>query len=102
LKAKFALTIIALAILCVPGCSQIFLWDQWLQIEEPQSSEEWSDKGATLARMGKLSEAIRCYDRALEIDPEYVNALTCKGLSLGALGRFDEAIEHLWNGMTKL
>ncbi len=34
----------------------------------------WYLKGYTLSRLGRYDEAISCYDRALEIDPEYYQA----------------------------
>ena len=53
---------------------------------------EWSNKGMSLGSLGRHEEAIRCYDRALEFDPQYAHALTNKGTSLHCLGLFEEAI----------
>jgi len=53
---------------------------------------EWRNKGASLANLGRLEEAIRCYDRALEIDPQLVMAWNNRGVSLRRLGRPEEAI----------
>jgi tetratricopeptide (TPR) repeat protein len=39
-------------------------------------------------------EAIKNYDKALAIDPDYVYALTNKGNTLSNLGRYQEAIEY--------
>jgi len=51
----------------------------------------WNNKGNALARLGKFEDALRCYDRALEIDPGYRGAWVNKGFVLTKLGRFDEA-----------
>ena len=53
---------------------------------------EWSDKGNSIARLGRDEEAIRCYDKALEIDPRNAVFWTNKGGSLAILGRDEEAI----------
>ncbi|MCI2424414.1 tetratricopeptide repeat protein, partial [Candidatus Acetothermia bacterium] len=36
--------------------------------------------------------AIRCYDKALEIDPKYAPAWNNKGIALHKLERYEEAI----------
>ena len=43
--------------------------------------------------MGKLEEAIKWYDKALEIKPDFVDALYNKGLALYDLGKPEEAIK---------
>ena len=53
---------------------------------------EWSNKGASLHSLGKDAEAIACYDKALNIDPGYVNAWNNRGISLHRLGKYAEAI----------
>jgi tetratricopeptide (TPR) repeat protein len=52
----------------------------------------WTNKGASLDSLGRYDEAIRCYEKALEIDPRYAAAWNNKGSSLDCLGRYDEAI----------
>jgi tetratricopeptide (TPR) repeat protein len=42
----------------------------------------------------KYSEAIECYDVALNIDKKCAMALAYKGLSLGEMGKLQEAIKH--------
>ncbi len=62
--------------------------------ETPQELEAWglSNKGVSLANLGKLQEAIACFDRALEINPRNAEAWNNKGVSLANLGKPEEAI----------
>jgi len=53
-----------------------------------------NNKGWSLGNLGKHREAITYYDRALEIDPDYVYALNNKGWSLYNLGKYREAITY--------
>ena len=59
----------------------------------PKSADVWNSRGITFKSQGRYNEAIQCYDRALEIDPEKAIAWTSKGLALDDLGRYDEAIQ---------
>ncbi len=55
-------------------------------------TKELHSKGFSLDREGRYDEAIRCYDKLLELDPRYAVAWYNKGNSLDALGRDEEAI----------
>lgn len=56
---------------------------------------EWNNKGVGLHNLGRYEEAIRCLDRALEINPNCVPAWDNKGNSLNYLGRHAEALHCL-------
>jgi tetratricopeptide (TPR) repeat protein len=73
-------------------------------------AERVCDIGASLRRLGKEEEAIRYFDKALEIDPRCAMAWAGKGASLDSLDRiqdslkcYDKALEinprlsHVWN-----
>lgn len=45
------------------------------------------------ANGNRFLEAIECYDRALEIDPDFSVAWQAKGVALHNLGRYDDALE---------
>lgn len=51
-----------------------------------------SGKGNALNVQGNYEEAIKCYDKAIELDPNYTFAWSGKGNALSNLGKFEEAI----------
>ena len=51
----------------------------------------WRNKGGALYFLGKYDEAIKCYDKAIEIDPNDADVWNNKGLALNSLGNNDEA-----------
>lgn len=65
-------------------------------VELPKGTDRtagfWKNKGISLDELGNHEEAIRCYDKALEIDPRDVNTWSNKGIALALLGRHDEAL----------
>jgi tetratricopeptide (TPR) repeat protein len=67
------------------------------KFEMPQASGKsvafWNNKGGSLAALGQHKEAIRCYDTALEIDPQSHKTWNNMGSALSALGRSKEALE---------
>lgn len=54
----------------------------------------WIDLGIALQTQGELPEAVRCYERALELKPESA-AWSNRGLALHSLGRLEEAVASL-------
>ncbi len=56
------------------------------------SAVEWNHKGIDLRKLGRYQEAINCYDRVLELDPEDPDTWNNKGYALRKLGRYREAI----------
>lgn len=54
---------------------------------------EWSNKGSSLAHLGRMESALRCYEHALELDSRHVTALIGKGAVMESLGRWDDAME---------
>ena len=55
--------------------------------------EDWLNKGSSLGKLGKHEEAIKCYDKVLELNPEDISAWFYKGYELGKLGKHEEAIK---------
>ena len=62
------------------------------------ATPEHADYHHTLAglyrRLGRLDEALRHFEKALEIDPDFAEARINFGITLAAQGRADEALGH--------
>ncbi len=56
-------------------------------------AEEWNNKGVALYLMGEPEEAIKCYNRAIELDPKNIHAWISKGGALDAQNKYEEAIK---------
>jgi tetratricopeptide (TPR) repeat protein len=59
----------------------------------PEDFAAWCNLGISLGRMGRPEDALKCFDRALELDPRSADAWHNRGLSLGSLGRREEELE---------
>jgi tetratricopeptide (TPR) repeat protein len=57
------------------------------------AAEQWYNRGFAFQEQGRLDEAIECYDKSLDIDPEYAFAWNNKGFILMEQGSYYEAIE---------
>jgi len=64
--------------------------EQYRQLLE----KEFFKTGNTFFDQGKYEDAITYYNKALNIDSTYVDALYNKGLALENLGKYDEAITY--------
>jgi tetratricopeptide (TPR) repeat protein len=62
-------------------------------------AEEWNDTGLKYHRKGEYSVAIWCYDKALELDPDFAWAWNNKGVLLRDAGKYDLAIECFDNAI---
>jgi tetratricopeptide (TPR) repeat protein len=58
-----------------------------------ESAIVWNNKGVTLSRIRRYTEAMKAFDQALRIDPLYTRAWNNRGVTLSRLGRYAEAIE---------
>jgi tetratricopeptide (TPR) repeat protein len=47
---------------------------------DPTRAEAWKNLGSVYARLGKTEDEARCYDRALELNPDLPEALLAKGI----------------------
>lgn len=56
---------------------------------------DWLSAGNLLKQKGNYTGAVAVYNKALEIDPNYVNALDGKGWALNELGNYTQAISYL-------
>ncbi len=60
---------------------------------------DWNDKGLALSQMGYPTEACKCYERALTISPGEVTVLVNYSGELCRLGRLDEALVRIEDGL---
>lgn len=56
-----------------------------------EESINWKNKGDECIRLEKYEDAIKCYQNAVSLNPEYIPAWNNIGYSLSKLGRNDEA-----------
>jgi len=56
-------------------------------------AENWNNKGLNFYDVGNFEDAVKAYDKAIEIKPEKVDYWYNKGFALHALRKFSEAIE---------
>lgn len=80
LKEKAILVLILLSLLCSPAFGQT-------------SAIDWYNKGNVLYNQSKYDEAIRAYDKAIEINPQYAQAIEDKGFALYKEGNYKDAIK---------
>ena len=55
--------------------------------------EEWFNKGVALMNQNKYDEATQAFDKAIELNPQYVEAWAGKGWALCGRGRYNEAFQ---------
>ncbi|MEQ8225750.1 MAG: tetratricopeptide repeat protein, partial [Candidatus Eremiobacterota bacterium] len=58
-----------------------------------KSLNEWIENGMNLCCEGRYEEAVKCYDKALEINPKNIDVLTKKGTALIDLEDYEESIK---------
>ena len=61
--------------------------------DNQQDSVDWFNKGLNLDHLNKSYEAIKAYDKAIEIDPHNSLAWNNKGFALYTLSKYDEAVK---------
>ncbi len=61
-------------------------------VVEAYSAKDWAERGDHLCSRGRYSEALSCYDRALEMEPELACAWDGKGDALTMTGSYDRAL----------
>jgi tetratricopeptide (TPR) repeat protein len=67
--------------------------DMGLKIREDDVAL-WYFKGELFERLGKLDEALKCYEKVIELQPHYVKALLSKARIHEKKGEVEEAIKY--------
>jgi tetratricopeptide (TPR) repeat protein len=57
----------------------------------PAAAQAWNGRGVVLGRLDRDAEAVRCFDRALELSPDGPMVLSNRAISLLRLGRLGAA-----------
>ncbi len=60
---------------------------------DPKLAEQWNGKGSELYNQKFIQEAIGCFDKAIELDPDAFRAFFNKAIALEDLNRREEAAE---------
>ena len=55
-------------------------------------AKDWLQKGDDWCYKGEYHQAIDCFNKAIELKPDYVEAYGNKGLILAHLGEYQQAI----------
>jgi tetratricopeptide (TPR) repeat protein len=79
-----------------PDCDNCYttsLCDYFMSEKKGTTSAFWYKKGWALYLQGEYEEAIKCYDKALKIEPKNFITLNNKGLTLYVQGEYEEAIK---------
>ena len=80
IQLKFVVAALTMMVLLIPAFGQT-------------TPEEWFDKGVALMNQSKYEEATQAFDKAIELNPQYVEAWAGKGSSLYGSSRCDEALQ---------
>jgi tetratricopeptide (TPR) repeat protein len=64
-------------------------------IERRLVIDDLNQKGVELRKQGRYDEAVDCFDRILEIDPDSMAANNNKGVALRTMGRYQDAEPYL-------
>jgi tetratricopeptide (TPR) repeat protein len=65
------------------------------QLANDENINPLIEKGNQYFDEQRYEQAIPYYDRVLEIDPNYVEALYNKGAALDSLGKYNEAMQYI-------
>ncbi|MGA9097468.1 MAG: tetratricopeptide repeat protein [Methanotrichaceae archaeon] len=60
--------------------------------DDPSNPKTWYNKGVDVMSQGDFLQAIKYFDKAIELDPKDVKSWNNKGICLLSISRFDDAI----------
>ena len=62
-------------------------------LDKLKSAKSWYNKGTKLLIQGNYKEALKCFNKAVEVDPEYDFAWNSKGLIHEKFEEYQNALE---------
>lgn len=62
-------------------------------VDEQSEAVSWLNQGIALGNLGKYDEAIKAFDKAIDINPQYEAAWYLKGAALNRQGMYNESIQ---------
>lgn len=71
------------------------LWDYEIKMYPESDTVGYTNRGVVLSRMGDLDKALRDFNKAIEINPNYRDARYNRALALKTLGRYEESLIDL-------
>ncbi len=71
----------------------VSIWNSATQAT-PHNPRTWSNLGEALAAQNNLARAVAQYEKALDLDPDFLEAHVNLGDALTTLARYEEAIDH--------
>ena len=57
-----------------------------------ETAEEWNEKGISFGKSGEYEKAIECFNKAIELEPNYAKAYYYRGIAYGDLKQYEKAI----------
>lgn len=94
LKPNVVWFVTLVVILLLVGCGQTPTPQPPTPAEPTTTPLEHFREGNDLSRAGDFAKAAEQYEKALELDPQYVDAMTNLGVAYYSLGQLDKAIEQ--------
>jgi tetratricopeptide (TPR) repeat protein len=93
-KHRVVCIVAVVLILLLAGCGQTPTAEPSAPGEPSSTALDHFSQGNDLNRDGEFEKAAEQYEKALELDPQYVDAMTNLGVAYYNLGQLDRAIEQ--------
>lgn len=89
----FMVFAVFLMVLLGAGCVGLVQQQDPVVPRDPQTAEEWMNKGDIQVSLGKYPDALQSYDQALSVDPGNAAAWNRKRNVYAAMGRYEAAAD---------